>query len=212
MLEFNSEIKRLNLWEKILQVSNEVGYTSPSIVEAKLAIAKAMTKYGLVLTQRDKNTFVLVNAHHFEEQIGVFGDNKTDVLLDTFSVVIVENVVVTQEKKVVNPSIKPVEVVNTNEVVGTNNVTNGTISNNEIRQMCDYLSKHMENYNDGKQVYKARVNVLFGRQRELGWDKNELKRAILQMTGKNEENITNSQFDVIADYMQELIDKKKEQG
>ena len=32
------------------------------------------------------------------------------------------------------------------------------------------------------------------------------------MTGKETENITNSQFDVIANYMQELIDKKKQQG
>lgn len=198
MLEFNSDVKRLNLWEKILQVSNEVGYTSPSLVEAKLAIAKAMTKYGLVLTQRDKNTFVLVNAHYSEEQIEVFGDNKTDVLLDTFSVVIVE--------KVVNPSIKPVEVVN------TKNVTNGTLSNNEIREMCDYLSQHMENYNDGKQVYSSRLGVLFARQKELGWDKNEFKSSVVQMTGKETENITNSQFDVIANYMQELIDKKKQQG
>lgn len=206
MLEFNSDVKRLNMWEKILQVSNEVGYTSPSLVEAKLAIAKAMTKYGLVLTQRDKNTFLLVNAHYFEEQIEVFGDDRTDVLLDTFSVVVVENVVVTQEKKVVNPSIKPVEVVN------TKNVTNGTLSNNEIRQMCDYLSQHMENYNDGKQVYNSRLGVLFARQKELGWDKNEFKSAVVQMTGKETENITNSQFDVIANYMQELIDKKKQQG
>ena len=157
-----------------------------------------MTKYGLVLTQRDKNTFVLVNAHYSEEQIEVFGDNKTDVLLDTFSVVIVE--------KVVNPSIKPVEVVN------TKNVTNGTLSNNEIREMCDYLSQHMENYNDGKQVYSSRLGVLFARQKELGWDKNEFKSSVVQMTGKETENITNSQFDVIANYMQELIDKKKQQG
>ena len=39
MIFYENEIKRMNTWEKVVQVSNEVGFVSSSVEQAKIEIA-----------------------------------------------------------------------------------------------------------------------------------------------------------------------------
>ena len=228
MIQYENEIKRMNVWEKVVQVSNDVGYISSDIEQAKIEIAKKMASYGLVLIEVEEGKYKLVNIHDTNDCIETIGAFREEVLLNLFSVTIVQKVKAV-EPKPVQAEAKPKQEVKTfvpNQSFKVTNTPQEAVARvNEVKanevyvnEMHDYIvSKIGMTLKLAKTddiVSPNRPKTIFGKLKTLDWDKKDFRKAMNAILGLNnfETQMSNDQCTQIIKFLeQEEIELKNNQ-
>lgn len=219
MIFYENEIKRMNMWEKVVQVSSEVGFVAPSVEQAKVEIAKGMAKFGLVLFQSSEGLQKLVDVHNTNEYVEIASETREKALLELFNVTIMRETV-----KAVEPKQEAkLNVVNTpQEAVAKANEVKGFVPNakfntveyvNDIHRQLDkdigIALRHAKL--DGR-VSSKRLPPIFRKIVVIGWDKEQFKGAINKLLGVNnfEVEMSNDQCTVLLEHLKALEAKAKD--
>lgn len=206
MIFYENEIKRMSIWEKVVQVSNDVEFVAPSVEQAKIKISRGMATYGLVLFQASEGLHKLVNVHNANEYIEVIGETRDNVLLDVFNVTIMqETAKAVEEVKTFEPK-QTFNVVNTpNEAVTrVNEVAEArqNITSDLHQLLVNELQTALKYSKNDKQVPAARLTPIYRKIAVLGWNKAEFKNAICLMLNIDEDKyMSNDQCTTIIDYL-----------
>ena len=228
MIHYENEIKRMNVWEKVVQVSNDVGYISSHIEQAKIEIAKKMASYGLVLVETEKEKFKLVNIHDTNDCIETIGDTREKVLLNLFSITIVQKVQVV-EPKPAQAEAKPKQEVKTfvpNQSFKVTNTPQEAVARvNEVKanevyvnEMHDYIVSKigmaLKLTKTNEALKPRRANTIFAKLQALDWDKKDFRKAMNAILGLDdfETQMSNEQCTTIIEWLkQEEIEHKNNQ-
>ena len=207
MIVYENEIKRMNVWEKVVQVSDEVGFVSSSVEQAKIEIAEGMAKFGLVLFQASENMHKLVNIHDTNECVEVVGETRDKVLLELFNINIIKQTVkpveLKQEVKGFTPNTKfnvsntPQEAVaRVNEVAQANSSNVITLSDIFTEKFNEQLRKA----NEGQVAENKKMIDIIGKSKALGFKREVFKNAMFMALGvERETQISQAQADMIYD-------------
>lgn len=214
MIMYENEIKRMNVWEKVVQTSNEVGFAATSVEKAKVKLSKAMASFGLVLYQASEGTYRLVNIHDTNECVEIAGQTRDNVLLDLFNISIVEEEIKTdafepkQEQEQANSFVpKFSQTVNTPQeaVAKANEVAkaNMVYVNDLHRQLDKEIGTALRFARLDSKVSKSRLGPIFNKIKVLNWSKADFKKAINAMLGVKdfEQEMSNDQCTVIIDHL-----------
>lgn len=211
MIFYENEIKRMNVWEKVVQVSNEVGFVSSSVEQAKIEIAEGMAKFGLVLFQVSENMHKLVNIHDASECIEVVGETRDKTLLELFNINIIKQTVNVvepkqepkQEAKSFTPNTRfnvantPQEAVaRVNEVAQANNSNVTTVSDIFTEKFNEQLRKA----NEGQRADNKKMIDIIGKSKALGFKREDFKNVMFMALGVElETQVSQAQADMIYD-------------
>lgn len=219
MIFYENEIKRMNMWEKVVQVSSEVGFVAPSVEQAKIEIAKGMAKFGLVLFQSSEGLQKLVDVHNTNEYVEIASETREKALLELFNVTIMRETVKAVEPK---QDVK-LNVVNTpQEAVAKANEVKGFVPNakfdaieyvNDIhKQLHQEIGTALKYAQLNGRVSSKRLGPIFRKIAVIGWDKEQFKKAINSLLGVNdfEREMSNDQCTVLINHLIELEEKAKD--
>ena len=236
MIFYENEIKRMNTWEKVVQVSNEVGFVSASVEQAKIEIAEGMAKFGLVLFQASENTHKLVNIHDTSECVEMISETREKALLELFNITIIKEAKakvfepaqeLKQEPKPfvasteLNVTNTPQEAVaRANEVraftpsTNFNNTNNTEYINDIHRQLHQEIGTALKYARlDGK-VAPSRLGPIFNKVKVIGWNKVQFKLAVNKLLNVTnmEREMSNDQCTVLLDHLAVLEEEVNQGG
>lgn len=224
MIFYENEIKRMNMWEKVVQVSSEVGFVAPSVEQAKIEIAKGMAKFGLVLFQSSEGLQKLVDVHNTNEYVEIASETREKALLELFNVTIMKETVKAvepkQEVKAFTPNTK-FDVVNTPQeaVAKVNEVANkAKVDEVYVNEMHDYISSKvgiaLKLAKTDDIVNSNRPKAIFAKLKSLDWNKKDFREAMNAILGLGnfETQMSNDQCTQIIKFLeQEEIEHENNQ-